>query len=116
MVLGLFDLDLAERIAETFNIQTSYSASGLAAPYFLGAALNYEVVSTFYLRRQPFIVARLEISPASQLGGQTVEQFYASAHMRVLAFLPCHPGKGRTETLRLYPGPETPLNRGDVIF
>ena len=116
VVLRLFDLDLAERIAETFNIQTSYSASGLAAPYFVGAALNYEVVSTFYLRRRPFIVARLEISPASQLNGQTVEQFYTTTRMRVLAYLPCHPGQGHAPTLRLYPGPETPLNRGDLIY
>lgn len=116
VVLRLFDLDLAERVAETFNIQTSYSASGLAAPYFVGAALDYEVVSTFYLRRKPFIVARLEISQDGQLGGQSVEQFYKATRMRILAFRPCHPGQGHAETLRLYPGPETLLNRGDLIY
>jgi Trk K+ transport system NAD-binding subunit len=116
VVLRLFDLDLAERVAETFNIQTSYSASGLAAPYFVGSALNYEVISTFYLRRRPFIVARLEINPTGQLGSQTVAQFYDTTRMRVVAYTASHQNQKQAGTLRLYPGPETPLNRGDLIY
>jgi Trk K+ transport system NAD-binding subunit len=119
VVLRLFDLDLAERVAETFNIQTSYSASGLAAPYFVGAALDYEVVSTFYLRRQPFIVARLEISPVSRLAGQTLQQFYRTTRMHVIACAlsqPPRPTGSYGSHLRLYPGPATILSRGNIIY
>jgi Trk K+ transport system NAD-binding subunit len=119
VVLRLFDLDLAERVAETFNIQTSYSASGLAAPYFVGAALEYEVISTFYLRRQPFIVARLVINPACPLTGQTVQQFYEATQMHVLAGVMGQTGhiNGAVDGhIQLYPKPNTVLTSGDTVY
>lgn len=111
VVLRLFDLDLAERVAETFNIQTSYSASGLAAPYFVGAALDYEVISTFYLRRQPFIVAKLDINENSRLCGQTVQQLFEAAKMHVIGGY-----FGSGSKLRLYPTPDTFLKPFDLIY
>jgi hypothetical protein len=45
------------------------SASALAAPWFVGAALRHEVVSTFYAQRQPFLVARMRVRAGGGLDG-----------------------------------------------
>lgn len=87
VVMRVFDNNLAERVARTFNIETIYSTSSLAAPYYVAAALDYEVVSTFYLERRPFIVAKLVIKTGSKLGKITVQQFYEKTKMPIISHL-----------------------------
>lgn len=121
VVLRLFDLDLAEHIAETFDIQISYSTSGLAAPYFVGAALSYEILSTFYFQRQLFVVVRLEINRSSKLVNQTVQQFYEATRMSVIACsLPLQiqttQAQELASSIQLYPSAQTRLVGGTVIY
>ena len=87
LVLRLFDNNLADRVAKTFDLNISYSASALAAPYFVAAALDYTVVSTFYLQRQPFIVVRLKIEEAGSLHKLTVQQLYQQTGMWIVAYI-----------------------------
>lgn len=85
VVLRLFDRGLAEKIENRFNIHTARSSSALAAPYFVASALNYEVVTTFYVHQTTFIVTRLVIRPSSGLDGLTVKQLYSRCGIMVMA-------------------------------
>jgi Trk K+ transport system NAD-binding subunit len=87
VVLRVFDKSLGDGIARNFDIRNIYSASGLAAPYYVAAALNFEVVSTFYLDRQPFIVAKLVVKKDSVLDGITVNELYQKVKVSVLALV-----------------------------
>ncbi|MEI6046609.1 MAG: hypothetical protein WCS37_19835, partial [Chloroflexota bacterium] len=110
---------------------TSYSASALAAPYFVAAALNYKVVSTFYLNRRPFTVAKLFLQFGSSLDGITVEEFHKSTRMWIIAHVTCErdlqppkPSNGMVGgNLRLrqsepifQPNLKDRLNGGDTLY
>jgi Trk K+ transport system NAD-binding subunit len=69
VVVRVFDTSLADQVERRFSIHAVRSTSALAAPWFLGAALGYDVVSTFYTERQPFLVARLTVAPDGALDG-----------------------------------------------
>ena len=79
VVVRLFDRQLAHTIETTFGFRYVRSTAALAAPWFVGAALGLEVLSTFYVEHQPFLLARLNVAvgggldglPMSQLSGRT---------------------------------------------
>jgi Trk K+ transport system NAD-binding subunit len=55
----------------------------LAAPWFVGAALGLDVLSTFYAGDQPLLVARLAVTPDGGLHGLAMGDL--AARTRVLA-------------------------------
>jgi Trk K+ transport system NAD-binding subunit len=69
VVVRIFDTALADKVQKRFGVSVVRSASALAAPWFVGAALGYEVVSTFYAQRQPFLVARMRVAAGGGLDG-----------------------------------------------
>ena len=69
VVVRVFDTALADQVERRFSIHAVRSTSALAAPWFVGAALGYDVLSTFYTERQPFLVARLVVAPGAALDG-----------------------------------------------
>lgn len=79
VVVRLFDRALARTIETTFGFRHVRSTAALAAPWFVGAALGLEVLSTFYVQHQPFLLGRLHVSvgggldglPMSRLSGRT---------------------------------------------
>ncbi len=132
VVLRLFDRGLAEKIENRFSIQIARSTSALAAPYFIASALNYEVVTTFYVHQTPFIVTRLVIRPGGALDGLTVKKLYSRTGILVMAYYhpprpalqPNTPLMPRAEqvmvhqiTPQFYPDPEQfVLHGGDTIY
>ncbi len=132
VVLRLFDRGLAEKIENRFNIHTARSSSALAAPYFVAGALNYEVVTTFYVHQSTFIVTRLIVKPGSELDGFTVKKLYSRTGIMVMAHY--HPPIQvaqhaanmiplaeqivvRQLTPEFYPDPENfVLHGGDTIY
>ena len=46
---------------------------GPAAPWFVGAALGLDVLSTFYVDQQPFLVAGLSVAPNGGLQGLAMQ-------------------------------------------
>jgi Trk K+ transport system NAD-binding subunit len=79
VVVLLFDRQLAHTIETSFGFRHVRSTAALAAPWFVGAALGLEILSTFYVEDQPFLLARLTVAvgggldglPMSQLSGRT---------------------------------------------
>jgi Trk K+ transport system NAD-binding subunit len=85
VVLRVFDRALGHRLEKTFKFDHVWSTSALAAPWFVGAVLGLEVLATFYVRNQPFLVARLSVRPQGGLVGLAMREL--SARIRVVAIV-----------------------------
>ena len=83
VVLRVFDRELARMMEQSFGFRHVRSTSALAAPWFVGAALGLEVLSTFYVDQQPFLVAGLTVAPSGGLQGLAMQDL--SVRTRVIA-------------------------------
>jgi len=83
VVLRIFDPQLAHSVKETFGFRDVRSTAALAAPWFVGAALGLDVLSTFYAGEEPLLVARLTVTPGGGLEGLQMHEL--AARTRVLA-------------------------------
>jgi Trk K+ transport system NAD-binding subunit len=83
VVLRIFDPQLAHSVKETFGFMYVRSTAALAAPWFVGAALGLDVLSTFYAGDEPLLIARLTVTPGGGLEGLRMDELAAST--RVLA-------------------------------
>jgi hypothetical protein len=83
VVLRMFDAQLARSVKDGFGFALCRSTAALAAPWFVGAALGLDVLSTFYAGDEPLLVARLTVTPGGGLTGLAMGQL--AARTRVLA-------------------------------
>ncbi|HWG13851.1 MAG TPA: NAD-binding protein [Streptosporangiaceae bacterium] len=83
VVLRMFDSPFARSVRHNFGFSSVRSTAALAAPWFVGAALGLDVLSTFYADDEPLLVARLTVSPGGGLTGLAMSGL--SARTRVLA-------------------------------
>jgi Trk K+ transport system NAD-binding subunit len=83
VVLRVFDATLAETVETSLGFAYVRSASALAAPWFVGAALGLHVLNTFYIERVPFLLARLVVASDGGLDGLAMQEL--SARTRVIA-------------------------------
>jgi Trk K+ transport system NAD-binding subunit len=83
VVLRMFDPSLAHSVRSNFGFSFVRSTAALAAPWFVGAALGLDVLSTFYAGDEPLLVARLTVTPDGGLNGLAMRDLAAST--RVLA-------------------------------
>ena len=88
VVLRVFDRELARMMEQSFGFQHVRSTSALAAPWFVGAALGLEVLSTFYVDQEPFLVAGLTVAPNGGLQGLAMQDL--GARTRVIALSRAH--------------------------
>jgi hypothetical protein len=68
---------------QSFGFRHVRSTSALAAPWFVGAALGLDVLSTFYVDQQPFLVGRVRVAARGGLQGLAMADL--SARTRVIA-------------------------------
>ena len=83
VVLRMFDSPFARSVRHNFGFSAVRSTAALAAPWFVGAALGLDVLSTFYADDKPLLVARLTVTPGGGLNGLAMSDL--SAATRVLA-------------------------------
>ena len=83
VVLRIFDPQLARSVKASFGFHFVRSTAALAAPWFVGAALGLDVLSTFYAGDEPLLVARLKVTPNGGLHGLAMRDL--GARTRVLA-------------------------------
>jgi len=83
VVLRIFDPQLARSVKDSFGFTMVRSTAALAAPWFVGAALGLDVLSTFYAGDVPLLVARLTVTPDGGLHGVAMHDL--GARTRVLA-------------------------------
>lgn len=83
--LRIFDRRLARTVQGSFDFRYVRSPAALAAPWFVGAALGLEVLSTFYVGHQLLLVARLVVTDGGGLDGRAMHQL--SARIRVVSLV-----------------------------
>jgi Trk K+ transport system NAD-binding subunit len=83
VVLRIFDPQFARSVQHTFGFHYVRSTAALAAPWFVGAALGLDVLSTFYAGDQPLLVASLAVTPGGGLHGLRMDDL--GGRTRVLA-------------------------------
>ena len=83
VVLRIFDSQLARSVRHGFGFTSVRSTEALAAPWFVGAALGLDVLSTFYVGDEPLLLARLIVSPGGGLDGVAMRDL--AVRTRVLA-------------------------------
>jgi Trk K+ transport system NAD-binding subunit len=109
VVLRMFDSPFAKSVRHNFGFSSVRSTAALAAPWFVGAALGLDVLSTFYADDEPLLVARLTVSPAGGLNGLAMSDL--SARTRVLAIR-----RAADELLEHPPRRGTRFRAGDQAF
>lgn len=108
VVLRLFDRRLATTLENGFDFRHVRSPAALAAPWFVGAALGLDVLSTFYAGDLPLLVARLQVGADSRLHGLPMRDL--PAQVRVVLQV-------RADgTVELPPRRETVLAAGDQAY
>lgn len=107
VVVRVFDRALANRLARSFGFQHVWASASIAAPWFVGAAIGLEVLSTFYVGNEPFLVARLEVTAGGGLEG--LEMIALGADIRVIAL-------DRGDRLEHPPRRETRFAAGDRAY
>ncbi|WP_018331017.1 NAD-binding protein [Actinomycetospora chiangmaiensis] len=113
VVLRLFDRDLARVVAARFGFDTVRSIAELAAPWFVGAALGLDVLGTFPVHGQAFLLGRLRVEPGSELDGLAMRDL--SARTRVVALRRVTDPHGRAP-LEHPPRRDTRFTAGDEAF
>jgi len=83
VLLRVFDRALGRRLEESFGFGHVWSTSAIAAPWFVGAAIGLDVLATFYVANQPFLVGRLRVGKDGGLAGLPMRDL--SARIRVIA-------------------------------
>jgi len=83
VILRVFDRALGRTVEHHFDFRHVRSTSALAAPRFVGAALGLDMLGSFTIGRQPFVVGRLSVSPGRGLDGLAMRDL--SARTRVVA-------------------------------
>ncbi len=83
VVLRLFDRELARTVSRRFGFGSVRSIVELAAPWFVGAALGLDVLGTFPVHGQAFLLGRLRVGAGSALDGLAMRDL--SLRTRVVA-------------------------------
>lgn len=113
IVLRLFDRELARTVARRFGFDTVRSIAELAAPWFVGAALGLDVLGTFPVHGQAFLLGRLRVERGSALDGLAMRDL--SARTRVVALRRVTDARGRAP-LEHPPRRDTRFTAGDEAF
>lgn len=83
VILRVFDRSLGHRLEGSFGFRHVWSTSAIAAPWFVGSAIGFGVLATFYVGNLPFLVARLRVHADGGLAGISMREL--SARIRVIA-------------------------------
>ena len=108
LVLRVYDRVLGAAVAERFGFENVRSTVELATPWFLGAAMGLQVLSTFSVGQRSFMVGGLKVGPNSELDGQRM--FEMSTQTRVFAIT-------RDDApVQLQPRRDAKLRAGDTAY
>ncbi|MCB0931115.1 MAG: NAD-binding protein [Mycobacterium sp.] len=108
VVVRIYDRALGRAVGQRLGFNFVRSTVDLATPWFMGAAMGLQVLSTFSVGQRSFMVGGGEVEPGSDLDGTQLIDL--STHTRVIAI-------GRAgQKLRLHPQRDYRLAAGDTVF
>ncbi len=109
VVLRVFDLPLGRAVAQRFGFRNVRSTVELAAPWFIGAALGLDVIGTFTVWQESFMVGAVTIEPGGGLDGMRLRDL--SPATRVVAI-----DHMAAATLERNPRRDSRFDAGDVAY
>jgi voltage-gated potassium channel len=107
VVIRIFDEDFANSLQQQFGF-SALSATGMAAPVFAAAAAGVDVTNPISIEGQQLSLARLSISPTSDLSGRTVGFIEDNYHLNIVLLRHDHESEMHPTDSRL-------VNGGDMI-
>ncbi|RPA63477.1 potassium transporter TrkA [Gordonia oryzae] len=107
VVLRVYDHSLGAAVAHRFGFENVRSTVELAAPWFIGAALGLQVISTFSVGRYSFMVGGLFVRRGSVLDGMLLADL--PTRTRIIAIV------GRSGTI-LHPRRDDRLAAEDTAY
>lgn len=108
IVLRIYDKALGTAVGHRLDFNHVRSTVDLATPWFIGAAMGLDVLGTFSVGQQSFMVGGVLVQPGSELDGMRIREL--STQTRVITVAR---GSGRPE---LYPHLETRFAAGDTAY
>lgn len=108
IVLRIYDKALGAAVGHRLDFNHVRSTVDLATPWFVGAAMGLEVLGTFSVGQQSFMVGGVAVQQGSDLDGMPIKQL--STQTRVIAVQ----RDGRAP--ELYPRRDTVFRSGDTAY
>lgn len=108
VVLRVYDRTLGAAVAQRFGFENVRSTVELAAPWFIGSAMGLQVLGTFSVGQQSFMVGGVVVEPGSELDGLRMEDM--STATRAIAIVRS-PGE-----VQLHPRRDSQLSAGDTAY
>jgi Trk K+ transport system NAD-binding subunit len=108
LVLRVYDRALGFAVAQRFDFENVRSTVELAAPWFIGAAMGLQVLGTFSVGQNSFMVGAMHVEAGSELDG--LQMFEMSTQTRVIAIT------RPDEPVKLHPRRDTRLTSGDTAY
>lgn len=112
VIVRMFDQNMADKIADGFNIRLALSQSAISAPAFAAAALDPDVVNTTVIAGRLVVVKRWTVDPGGPLAGKTVGQLMDAHEVAVIERTPAH----ELDEHRLFPPTYIELKPGDELL
>jgi len=108
VVLRVYDRTLGAAVSHRFGFENVRSTVELAAPWFIGTAMGLQVLGTFSVGQQSFMVGGVQVEPESELDG--LRMVDVSTQTRVIAI--AH----GTSDVQLHPRRDSQLVAGDTAY
>lgn len=108
IVLRIYDRTLGKAVGHRFGFEHVRSTVDLATPWFIGAAMGLEVLGTFSVGQNSFMVGGVRVQPGSELDGARAVEL--STQTRVIAV------ERDGVIAEVHPGGDAPLRAGDTAY
>ena len=108
LVLRVYDRALGYAVAQRFGFENVRSTVELAAPWFIGAAIGLQVLGTFSVGQNSFVVGGMQVAAGSELDG--LRMFEMSTQARVIAITTSN------GLVKLHPRRDARLHADDTVY
>jgi Trk K+ transport system NAD-binding subunit len=108
LVLRVYDRALGFAVAQRFGFENVRSTVELAAPWFIGAAIGLQVLGTFSVGMNSFVVGGMQVAAGSELDG--LRMFEMSTQARVIAIVTSN------GLVKLHPRRDARLHADDTVY
>jgi Trk K+ transport system NAD-binding subunit len=109
VVVRMFDQQIAEKIARSFDIKLIFSTSAIAAPSFAAATVDRTLINSFYIDDKQLQTVKLVIAPGSPLIGKPVRYLQENRQLSILSH------RRHNQEAVLFPPEDTILQENDKV-